>query len=551
MSGLKKHICDAQHELKWFTPPELALGWYEGLQFLIDNDQGSFKAFGLACDLHDIESAALLLSADSAMYTTFYAYDSNPYNYGFLFDKILDRAVGNLTAFRLAAEELWKRREELRAAVLTVLQPGGDFECLSSPTLGAGRATCATASTARQHLKTQLSPGSTEHIDCFISSTAHYSRYYRACHHQILFDVGFVDVNTACGLYGSPLASACMAFPQSSSQFPSKRYPDWCENVLWLLKAGANPRFYTDNDWHHVQFFLAVAANIGIDLNTEFSAILGSHDSGRLHDACFCPCSSAGCIPAFTLWRDHWPKYPLHGGLCRKRMNRRLHNLRKWIKYWEYSRMDKEFIYREICRLELFERLGMTHLCCVASRFVSNDERRHLEMESETHARNLSLILHFYTIIRRCCADVPLESFWAYWWYMVNGILVPLRPEEACNGPYIFFEKAFGRWPSNEQVESYRNDLADARDMRWDAALKAAGYSKDWDFQDVIRDHCTKMLVKARAYKQRKAAYKRHRLVVKPRFFPRRCSESLGQTSRSASIYLPDSDGKSEWEDVK
>ncbi|ETS82927.1 hypothetical protein PFICI_04803 [Pestalotiopsis fici W106-1] len=102
--------------------------------------------------------------------------------------------------------------------------------------------------------------------------------------------------------------------------------------------------------------------------------------------------------------------------------------------------------------------------------------------------------------------DVTLFTARPYW-DNLDAILPPRKV------PLHYF-----RYCGDDEADiAFKNDLEKSRDDEWHATLEEAGY-KEWNFQDVIWDHCTKVLLKAHAYRQRVAAWKRHGLVSKPRF---------------------------------
>lgn len=348
-----------------------------------------------------------------------------------------------------------------------------------------------------------------------LSSAAHMCASFGSRHHQILFDVGFTDIDTQCGSEAmTPLGFFCQ----------NVRYAwdsTWCSSVLWLLKAGANPRLSLkpSGDSHHsgqyVQYFLSMARNAGVKLSRRLVHTLGRHDERHLRDDCSCFCSSNGCIPSSGLWRNRRGRYHNLRDMTRQCLARSTYNTRKWVRYWGYSRREKDFIYQEASRHEIFHRLGMTHLCCIKR--VERGDIEDVALEDEESAHNLELLLRCFLRLRKAYSKIPIESFWAYWWGNMNTILPPVVDFQSHEE-----EMDLLKW---DKHAAYMEDMESARDDRWQASLEQAGY-KNWDYRDVIRDHCTKMLLKARAYKEKEIAWKRHRLVTRPRFVRKRPSKS-------------------------
>lgn len=495
------------------------------MQVLIDHNlENVLEAFRSACVIDDVNSARLLLSAKAAIPFHPNDLDMSPGNNHFCFTEALDIAKWNLIFFRLAAEELWKRRDILIATMIDYLRLERVPELLWT-TLGL-----ITNTAVRNHLEI-LGPHGTEQVMAnLLSSAVHVNSDFGLSHHQVLFDVGFTDVDTWCGLgVTTPLGHLCQQV--QISIFPgSRETKDWCSSILWFLKAGASPRLGVESTGHdryggtYVQSFLAMAQNEDTRLAKGFVQTLGRIDERYLHDDCSCHCSSKGCIPSSSLWRDRsWMDIRIYR-MESQCLAHSIHSTRKWTRYWGYSRKEKEFIYREGSRNEIFQRLGMIHLCCFRAdemggrRFVeTGHDRAHIELEDKESAHNLKCILHFYVLLRKVCPRIPIESFWVHWWDNMDTILPPTvsipAPQDAMEVP------------NYDERLAYRAYLEKARDYRWRASLERAGY-KDWDYGDVIRHHCTKMLLKARAYKEKETAWKRHRLVTRPRFIRNRPSKS-------------------------
>ena len=99
--------------------------------------------------------------------------------------------------------------------------------------------------------------------------------------------------------------------------------------------------------------------------------------------------------------------------------------------------MQKESCGEELCRLEIFERLGMAHTCCefkhktcaYGERFVPSDEDCHeLHEEDKYFSQALELYMCIYRYLRREHSG-PFSNFWCSWWTTTNEIL----PEKAWN----------------------------------------------------------------------------------------------------------------------
>lgn len=120
-----------------------------------------------------------------------------------------------------------------------------------------------------------------------------------------------------------------------------------------------------------------------------------------------------------------------------------------------------------------------------------------------------------YRFSRRLFSDVPVERFWVLWWDIADRILPPLLPEEACRETHQF-DIATGLMDKYETMQAAVR-IVQHRADRWMGILATAGYS-GWDFYEVIKHHFVQLRRLAVNHDQRKLAWKRHRLMAKPRF---------------------------------
>jgi hypothetical protein len=83
-------------------------------------------------------------------------------------------------------------------------------------------------------------------------------------------------------------------------------------------------------------------------------------------DLCDCYCSSYGCMPIHMQWkRCNRINYQDSWG-----WGRRQKESNQWVEVCRLRPITQEVYFAELCRLELFERLGMAHTCC---NFEDND----------------------------------------------------------------------------------------------------------------------------------------------------------------------------------
>lgn len=170
---------------------------------------------------------------------------------------------------------------------------------------------------------------------------------------QKFFDAGFKDLDEY-DMYGfTPLLEAC--------------YISDYTMALWILNRMAVKRTHRDF-WLTPLHFLAVSVRKQIGNESVFKKLLSTLLRGGLSikdgDRCGCPCSAIGCTFTTLLCRSHT------AGLG----SRDTHQI------WEGGHLEDVFditssllaeddsllqeLYSQRARLEAFEHLGLTHICC-------------------------------------------------------------------------------------------------------------------------------------------------------------------------------------------
>jgi hypothetical protein len=141
-------------------------------------------------------------------------------------------------------------------------------------------------------------------------------------------------------------------------------------------------------------------------------------------DSCLCFCSLSGCTALSQLSKRGF----LHG----KRETGRS-RAEDWIAL-SGSPDQNEVQYENLCRSEIFERLGMAHTCCnhsVPSRtspFLPEDEIQELREEDAGLKDSLNLYMHTYRRLRhRTIVTWTLDVFWKLWWEVIEPLL-PVEP---------------------------------------------------------------------------------------------------------------------------
>ena len=129
-----------------------------------------------------------------------------------------------------------------------------------------------------------------------------------------------------------------------------------------------------------------------------------------------CYCSAYGCTPVHLLHKRY-------GGDWEERSAK----FEQWAYLNDFIPMQKESCCEELCRLEIFERLGMAHTCCNVKAysdecFVPSDEECHELREEDNHSNQaLELYMSIYARLQREHFGT-FSDFWCNWWTTINNI---------------------------------------------------------------------------------------------------------------------------------
>jgi hypothetical protein len=499
----------------------MAVGWPDGLRYLVDNQiYLDLYALGIAARKRDVRSVEIILSADSTK--LFPLRNCVRSSEDHLYSSILQYCEQDLFSFQQAAETLWDRYDDFKHNLLdsfrTHLDPphadeDGHYKRLVSLNYDL------------YYLLSEKSenPEYLQELDPFISTSFYYgpvsSYLHHNDYHRILHDTGFVHTDNVCGRIGTPLAYHCRRFlKELPSRWEGRHLYD---KVWWLLSKGADPSFWfwrgieDKTRWPHLQFYVAATMSDSYHLSQK---LLGGCGQEYVQDDCVCACSTGGCIPPFKFWAT-CKTMDLCGDYehqCHSQLSHRWTHLTHWSSWLNRSTSRREHTYREICRLELFDRLSLKHSCCMGAA-CDVRERKRFRREDAKSQKQLELLMRFYKNIRGLLFDLSVKQFWPVWWAAADAVVLPFLPAEACSWPrWDLPSLKAGRY-TYDDTKRHSHILAISREDRWAALLESRGY-KGWDYQDVIRQHFSYLQQQAKEHKQRKQSYKRHRLVLKPKF---------------------------------
>jgi hypothetical protein len=197
--------------------------------------------------------------------------------------------------------------------------------------------------------------------------------------------------------------------------------------VLWFLQRGAQNLVYPESKNNTLIHKLAAAigANINIDdTSNSFPEIIRlSMDrlSSYPEDDCVCYCSRAGCSPVTALIKHMSHRNRMWNsadGKTNTWWNIKQYFFQKWIRHCPESLCGGRAFY-DLCRVELFERIGMRHTCCkfLYNEFKTVDALEAEEFREEDKHSKIKLdgLLGLYRKLEREYTG-DFERFWKIWW---------------------------------------------------------------------------------------------------------------------------------------
>lgn len=174
-------------------------------------------------------------------------------------------------------------------------------------------------------------------------------------------------------------------------------------------------------------------------------------------DGCNCPCSLEGCLPLYRFLRcekaPHCPEFR-----CDRWDQRTLDGLLiKWLRICDGTKEEEATYCREAVRLEVFDRLEMTHVCCMhrcLTKIIKRPDQQtcaDIRDEENELVLQLDLIMEAFAQFWEKIGDTTEESL-RKWWRLMQGILPEPKPHQRCyayrSGPrHILFNRELG-WQS-------------------------------------------------------------------------------------------------------
>jgi hypothetical protein len=411
-----------------YPPLAFTFGWSVGMIALLDAGADPFCALILALRYKDDLALSLLLEYDCALFSSSQAISKKePYRRLNSYNSILSFALGlyeasdkakTLIASRLVSHR--RRLVNLAAVMLSSTErQNACMEAMSDRRLPDRFAKPVVLALRKKGIMVPdvLWPGDGQ---CSIYHDLNMTLRIA----EQLYSGGFQLVDDMDETGVTPLQIACMT---------AGIYKERWELISWYLDKGAMPYFRNPNQ--PKTCYLAITSSLSNERITDIKKsaesvirrILGrTYDlcGPEIVDSCICYCSAYGCTPVQLLHKRYGGDWSWTSA-----------KFNHWAYLNDLTLMQKESCGEELCRLEIFERIGMAHTCCefkhnpcaYGERLMPSDEDCHeLREEDKYFSQALELYMCIYRYLRREHFG-PFSNFWCSWWTTINEIL----PEKA------------------------------------------------------------------------------------------------------------------------
>ncbi|KAH7325720.1 hypothetical protein B0I35DRAFT_117345 [Stachybotrys elegans] len=216
----------------------------------------------------------------------------------------------------------------------------------------------------------------------------------------------------------------------------------WAPICAWFLRMGASASFAHTCKIKNILF--GIAGAIAQYEEAEFLQLYDDKPTAALlkyavalfspleTDDCECFCSSSGCLPIHHLLRG--PVWALKRR-CHKHQGFRICI---WMWSCDMSNIERELSLEEAVRLEVFNRLEMTHTCCRRNGSMTSEERVQIRTQEEGKRVQLDIIMSAYVKSRdsssshypdnppiaptSACDCLEEERTWPQYFYMADHL---------------------------------------------------------------------------------------------------------------------------------
>lgn len=468
-------ICKDSERNGGLYPLDLALRWPSGLQKLLEFGHDPKYTLELSIHLRDLVSTKALLKAEN------FSLSANPL--------ILCGAseVDDPLIQKCVIDALTHGREQLRAVAVEHLPTlkSNLHECLSGERVLNARALDVwnALRIAGVDVDKKLFPGRMVTIYQFVSSQS------RLDFLEALHTAGFESVDGAHRSLGTPLLRLL--------NYTNLGQTNNDDLIAWFLEKQASPYFIAEHSFPTALFYLSFDYH-SLRCNSKFLRetlpLVSSVCDPLYTDDCYCFCSSrGGCLVAHKLWSCD-PHMLNHDTCLLKTRAVLTTRLQEWLQFAQIDEAVASVYYDEMCRVEIFDRLGLAHTCCtvfdgfyVKRKTFEEEMRNELHEEDSTLREQLELIIEEYQRLKGIYPGTILE-FWERWWARLDMILPELSPQERCRRDRSGNDSGWHDIKPGSDIQRKIRVLSNLRAVAEESALRKLGYY-GWGFEDVIRMH--------------------------------------------------------------
>ncbi|KAI8718034.1 hypothetical protein NCS52_00881200 [Fusarium sp. LHS14.1] len=411
-------------DLKTKTPCilSLAVGWTAGLQVLLDAGANPDDAISAAIWEHHLPSIELLIDHGCSLFSNGRYFPGNDIfseaHSSAATPEVICLLVQKLVERRLELQQLASK--ELSETCLERLGLHKHHHSLSSPDYKALEV-FRQLEAHKVQVPNSLWPGSW--------TTLYHHDYATDTLAKALYNAGFLSIDELDEHGHSPLMKTMLHW-----NFRAR-----ISLVQWYLSKGSRlPRslVYVEFLARAIDFAEMVSESVWITKDLRLFGPLKIfqelHPEGvEQRDSCRCWCSTTGCSPIGIILRRayFWFRFTF------TRRQRWLFNLARYSSLGLSLGKDT---FAEICRLEIFDRLGMAHTCSHGQRktyhsddnyYSGNDcgdkgssERVEIQEEDRHLKQALDSYLELYLCLLHTHAD-RFDFFWMAWWIAIEYFL--------------------------------------------------------------------------------------------------------------------------------
>lgn len=454
-------------DLETVTPHPLALaiGWPAGLAILLESGIKPSVAIEAAITQEDVQSVELLLDYGCPIFFQAQG-DDEPYS---LIEYAMDTG-SPVSIISILTERIAGRRRALFKVASENL-PEAYLQSILGKRESIGSLLDYRADMIFQQLQ-QIGMDGIQNLYPGTEVTIYHSHGMTHSTASTFYQTGFHDIDIPDETGRTPM----------TKRISDGLHRDGFRLMLWYLRQGADPCRKIPEGPNLLHFFSCFATDfltlevwdrdawggcnaIGVFGELyDFSCLRGT-------DECSCWCSSTGCTPVALVLKG------CRIGTDASSTNNLMRRRRFLFHLPRYSSMRLQLtqqIYEDICRLEIFDRLGMAHTCGKYEEYAffqyrsSDSEERH-ELQDEDS--ELKTILDAYLELYLGILDTysgDFEIFWIAWLITLELFL-----------PYQWDEHGSWRYPQIRIPGGYATVFCDPGDQNTFHQISSYGPEKE------------------------------------------------------------------------